>query len=78
MDKPSIIKKKYIGDIARIMEKKMETLGPFKGMYMVTLGFYCGHIGIMEKNMDTTMARWGYSRDNGEENGNYYGILGLE
>ena len=32
----------------------------------------------MEKNMETTMVYWGYSRDNGKENGNYYGILGLE
>ena len=34
----------YIG----IMEKKMETLGPFKGISR-------GYIGIMEKKMETTM-----------------------
>ena len=32
-------------------------------------------IGIMEQKMETTVVYWGYSRDDGEENGNYYGIL---
>ena len=39
----------YIG----IMEKKMETLGPFKEIYKVILGVYRGYIGvtgILEKN----------------------------
>ena len=31
----------------------------------------------MEKKMETTMVYWGYRGDNGKENGNYYGILGL-
>ena len=35
----------------------METLGPFKGIYMVTLGFYWGYIGIREKKMETTGIR---------------------
>ena len=48
------------------MEKKMETT-------MV----YWGYRGIMEKKMETTMVYWGYRGDNGKENGNYYGILGL-
>ena len=30
----------------------METLGPFKGIYR-------GCIGIMEKNMETTLRVWG-------------------
>ena len=32
------------------MEKKMETLGPFKWLYRV-------YIGIMEKKMETTILR---------------------
>ena len=40
--------------------------------------WYIGVIeGIMEKKMETTMVYWGYRGDNGKENGNYYGILGL-
>ena len=35
------------------MEKKMETLGPFKGIYRVILGLYRGYIWIMEKKMET-------------------------
>ena len=47
----------YIG----IMEKKMETLGPFKGRYRVILGLYWGrgpywgYIEIMEKKVKTTI-----------------------
>ena len=33
---------------------------------------YWGFIGIMEKKMETTIVYWGYSGDNGEENGDYY------
>ena len=29
-------------------------------------------IGVMEKKMKTTIVYWGYVRDNGTENGNYY------
>ena len=29
------------------------------------------------KNMETTIACWGYIGDKGKENGNYYSILGL-
>ena len=29
----------------------------------------------MEKNMETTIAYWGYIGDNGKENGNYDGFL---
>ena len=36
----------------------METLGPFKGIYR-------GYIGIIG-------VYWGFYRDNGKENGNYY------
>ena len=36
------------------MEKKMEALGPFKGISRVTLGLYGGYIGIMENKMETT------------------------
>ena len=44
-----------------IMEKKMETLGPFKGIYRgyVRGILYWGYIGIcmgrMEKKMETTL-----------------------
>ena len=31
----------------------------------------------MEKKMETTILIWGYNRDNGKENGNYYINLGL-
>ena len=38
-------------------------------------------IGIMEKNMETTMLYWSSILrlywDNGKENGNYHSILGL-
>ena len=37
------------------MEKKMETLGPFKGIYRVILRLYWGSMGIMEKKMETTI-----------------------
>ena len=36
-------------------------------------------VGIMEKNMETTMVEWGILGlywDNGKENGNYYGRMG--
>ena len=33
----------------------METLGPFKGICRVTLGFYWGYIGLMEKTIETNM-----------------------
>ena len=43
----------YVG----IMEKKMETLGPFKGIHRgnigVIWGLYRGYVGIMEKEMET-------------------------
>ena len=35
-------------------------------------------IGIMEKNMETTIVYWGIYRDNGKENGNYYLGFGVE
>ena len=35
----------YIG----IMEKKMETLGPFKGINRDYIGLFWGYIGIMER-----------------------------
>ena len=34
-------------------------------------------MGLMEKNMETTIVHWGLYGDNGKENGNYYSILGL-
>ena len=44
---------------------------------METTNVYWGHIGIMEKKMETTIVYWGYiGIINGEENGNYYSILG--
>ena len=53
------------------MEKKMETLGPFKGIYRAILGLYWGkiggYIGIMEKKMETL----------GPFKGIYRAILGL-
>ena len=33
----------------------METLGPFKGVYRVLLGSYWGFIGIMEKQIETSI-----------------------
>ena len=44
------------------MEKKMETPGPFKGIYRVILGLYLAYIGVI----------LGLYRDDGKENGNYY------
>ena len=46
----------YIGGYIGIMEKKMETLGPFKGIYRGYIrGIYLGgYIGRMEKKMETT------------------------
>ena len=44
---------------------------------METTIAYWGCIGMMEKKMDTTIVILGLYRDNGKENGNYYGILGL-
>ena len=39
-----------------LMEKKMETLGPFKELCRVYIGvIYWGYIGIMEKKMETTI-----------------------
>ena len=32
-------------------------------------------MGIMENKMETTIVYWGYIRDNGKENGNYYNGL---
>ena len=29
------------------LEKKMETLGPFKGIYRAILGLYWGYIGVI-------------------------------
>ena len=43
---------------------------------METAIVYWGYIGIMDKKMDTASI-FGFSRDNGKENGNYYSILGL-
>ena len=40
-----------------IMEKKMETLGPFKG---IILGFCWGYKGIMEKKMETITLGLGF------------------
>ena len=31
---------------------------------------------MMENKMETTIVYWGYLRDNGKENGNYYSIIG--
>ena len=43
-----------------IMEKKMETLGPLKGIYRDYVGDHSrGYIGIMEKKMETTIVLWG-------------------
>ena len=42
----------------------------FEGL--VLLGLYRGNIGIMEKNMETTIGYMGLYRDNGKYNGNYY------
>ena len=39
----------YIGFYIGMMEKTMETLGPFKGRYRVILGLYWSYIGIMER-----------------------------
>ena len=33
----------------------METLGPFKEIYRVTLGFYWGYIGLVKKKIETNM-----------------------
>ena len=41
----------YIGKLA----KRMETLGPFKGIYTDVLGLYWGYIGLMEEKMETTI-----------------------
>ena len=30
------------------------------------------YMGIMEKNMETSLVYWGLYGDNGKENGNYY------
>ena len=38
----TIVYRGYIG----IMEKKMDTLGPFKGTYRVILGLYWGMFGL--------------------------------
>ena len=47
------------GSIIGIMEKKIETLGPFKGIYIYR--DYIGVIlGIMENTMETTIVYWGY------------------
>ena len=50
----------YIGFYIGMMEKKMETLGPFKGIHRVILGLYWSYIGIMEERMESTMVFWGY------------------
>ena len=45
----------YWGSIG-IMEKKMETLGPFKGIYRVLLGYILRYIlGLMENQMEKKM-----------------------
>ena len=36
---------------------------------------YWASMGIMEKKMETTIVYWGYSGNNGKENGNYYRVL---
>ena len=33
----------------------------------VILGLYSGYIGIMDKNIETTMAYWGVVRNNAKE-----------
>ena len=61
-----------------IMEKKMETLGPFKGICRDYIGLFWGYMGIMEKKMETTLMGLGFIfigviyGDNGKELGNYY------
>ena len=61
-------------------------MGSYKGCVKVILGIYWGYIGIMEKNMETTIVvylgmmglYWGTYWDNGKQNGNYYlGFKGL-
>ena len=49
----------YLG----IMEKKMETLGAFKGICRDYIGLYRGYLGIMEKKMETLGAFKGICRD---------------
>ena len=44
---------------------------------MDTTLVYWGFIGIMEEKMETTIMYWGYIGNNGKENENYYGTLGL-
>ena len=42
------------------MEKKIETLGPFKGIYIYMYRNYGGVIlGMMENTMETTIVYWG-------------------
>ena len=38
---------------------------------------YKDYIGGMENEVETTIVNWGYIRENGKQNGNYYSILGL-
>ena len=52
----------YIWGSMGIMEKKMETLGPFKGICRVLWGFIGGYI-------------LGLYGDNGKENGNHYNLI---
>ena len=44
---------------------------------METTIIYWDYLGIMEKNTETTIVYRGVYRDNGQENGNYFNILGL-
>ena len=45
---------------------------------METTIVYSGYIEILEKKTETTIVYSGLYWDNGEENGNYYSILGLQ
>ena len=59
----------------------METLGFFKGIYRVILGYILDYIGILDKKKgiyyNGVVQGSGFG-DNGKENGSYYlGIRGL-
>ena len=41
------------------------------------VGTTIGYVGIMEKNMETTIAYWGYIENNGKEHSNYHRDLVL-
>ena len=51
-----------------------DSIGVYRD-YMNMGYIYMGYMGIMEKNMETTIVYWGCLGDNGKENGHYYSMF---